>query len=503
MGKTGGGGHLSVIDWTVWQWLGVIQHELLLFAAVFFLIGAVDDFAVDLAWIWLKLRGRAQTPVLDRPALAGPLPGPVAVFVPAWDEADVIGKTIAHMSRVWPQRDLRLYIGVYCNDPATIAAAMRGAASDRRVRIVILDCAGPSTKADCLNRLYTAMEEDERRLDQRFTAVVFHDAEDMADPAGLGLLAHTIANGAQFAQLPVEPLPQSGRDWLGSHYCEEFAESHGKAMVVREAMHAALPAAGVGCAIGRDMLETLCRERAAPVPFEPESLTEDYELGLAVARLGGQCRFVRVRGDDGALIATRAYFPSRLVTVVRQKTRWVHGIALQGWDRTGWWGGAADGWMRLRDRRGPLSALVLLAGYTMFALTVLSWIAVEAGAAPATELSPLLAVLLLLNLVFFAWRALWRFAFTARSYGIGEGLAAVARIPVTNVIAIMAGWRALRDYTRTFRGRPATWDKTAHDLHPARARRAAAAAGPNAGDSRYVREPRGSGIAGLAAQRAG
>jgi hypothetical protein len=54
-----------------------------------------------------------------------------------------------------------------------------------------------------------------------------------------------------------------------------------------------------------------------------------------------------------------------------------------------------------------------------------------------------LATLLVANLASFAWRALMRFAFTAREYGWREGLMAVVRIPLANVIAIMAGRRAL------------------------------------------------------------
>ena len=70
--------------------------------------------------------------------------------------------------------------------------------------------------------------------------MVFHDAEDMVDPAALGLLDEAIADGADFVQLPVEPLVPRQRRWLarhiGSHYCEEFAEAHGKALVVRDAL---------------------------------------------------------------------------------------------------------------------------------------------------------------------------------------------------------------------------------------------------------------------------
>lgn len=451
-----------------WQWLAVFQRELLLFAGVFFLLGALDDLAVDLCWFWLKCRGRVRDAIVDRERLRGNrLTGPTAVMIPAWDEALVLPITIAHILRAWPQENLHLYIGVYNNDPATKAAAQKGAAGDPRVRIVTIDVPGPSTKADCLNRLFTVLCEDEARRGEQFAALVFHDAEDLVDPAGLGLLDRAIADGADFAQLPVEPLPQSGRNWLGSHYCEEFAEAHGKAMVVRGALGAALPAAGVGCAVARPMFDLLCERRGADVPFEPHSLTEDYELGLAVGQLGGTCRFIRARGKDGALVATRAYFPGRLENIVRQKTRWVHGIALQGWDRTGWTGGILEAWMRLRDRRGPLSALVLLAGYALLFLTLMGWGASAFGAAEPAPLSSVVLVLLFANLAFFVWRAAMRFAFTTREYGWREGLRAILRIPIANIIAIMSGWRAVKEYARDLGGQVAQWDKTDHDSHPA------------------------------------
>lgn len=453
----------------IWQFLALIQYELLLFAGVFFLVGAIDDFAVDLAWLWLKLTGRARTAKVDRGQLQfKPLGSPVAVFIPAWQESEVISVTIRHLLNVWPQENLRLYIGVYRNDPATLEAAVNAAQGDVRLRVVIHDRDGPSTKADCLNRLYEAMSDDERRSATRVSCVLFHDAEDMVDPAGLGLLDWAITEGADFAQLPVEPLPQASRDWLGSHYCEEFAEAHGKAMVVRSAVGAALPAAGVGCAMERGALETLASDSREGVPFDPASLTEDYELGLAIAEQGGRCRFVRARGEDDQLIATRAFFPSKLSEIVRQKTRWVHGIALQGWDRTGWSGGAAETWMRARDRRGPLTALVLALGYILLALTLVISIASAFGLCPALEVSPLMFALITANLCFLGWRIAWRFLFTARNYGVAEGVFAVIRLPVTNIIAIMAGRRAIIAYWRTFFGRGIVWDKTAHSRHPAK-----------------------------------
>jgi len=454
----------------IWQFLALIQYELLLFAGVFFLIGALDDVAVDLAWLWLKLTGRARTPKVDRLELQSrPLDGPVAVFIPAWHEAQVINDTIRHLLAVWSQKHLRLYVGIYRNDPATLKAAVLAAQGDTRLRVVIHDRDGPSTKADCLNRIFEAMGDDERRSAKRFAAVLFHDAEDMVDPAGLGLLDWAISEGADFAQLPVEPLPQASKDWLGSHYCEEFAEAHGKAMVVRSAVGAALPAAGVGCAMARGALDKLADDSRDGVPFDPASLTEDYELGLAIAEQGGRCQFVRARGEDDQLIATRAFFPSSFNEIVRQKTRWVHGISLQGWDRTGWNGGVAEIWMRARDRRGPFTALVLALGYLLLVLTLIISIAGVFGMSPPIVVSPLMFTLIMANLCFFAWRIVWRFLFTARNYGIAEGIFAVIRLPVTNIIAIMAGHRAVFAYLRTFFGRGIVWDKTAHSRHPAKA----------------------------------
>lgn len=466
---------MSITEPGLWQGLALLQHELLLFAGVFFLVGALDDLAVDAAWLWLRLRGRAVTATRQRASLMHRnLAGPVAVLIPAWHEAAVIGQTIRYLLATWPQSELRLYVGCYRNDPATIAAAIEAGRGDPRFRLVIHGREGPTTKADCLNRLFAALTLDEERSGQRFAMLVFHDAEDMVDPGALGLLDETIAGGADFVQLPVEPLVPRHRSWLarhiGAHYCEEFAEAHGKAMVVRDALGAGLPGAGVGCAASRRALDWLVArhriEGGGGQPFASDSLTEDYELGLAIAAAGGRCRFVRVRGEDGRLIATRAFFPHRFENVVRQKARWVLGISLQGWDRVGWAGGLVEYWMRFRDRRGPLTALVLLVGYVLVVLTGAMLTMVTLGFAEPPPITPLLAAVLIANGAAFVWRIAMRFAFTAREYGLAEGVFAVLRLPLANVIAIIAGRRALFAYARTLRGGAAAWDKTEHDAHP-------------------------------------
>lgn len=446
-------------------WLALVERELLLFASVFFLFGALDELAIDASWLWLRLTRRVRSWRVSREDLRErQLSGGAAVMIPAWQEDRVIGGTIAHALAAWPQADLRIYVGCYRNDPRTAAAVMAGAGTDPRVRLVVHDRAGPSTKADCLNRLYAALQADEARMGRDFRMIVLHDAEDLVDPAALGLLDRAM-DDADFAQLPVLPMPQPGSRWIGSHYCEEFAEAHGKNMVVRDAFGAGLPAAGVGCAFSRAMLGQIAQMRGGG-PFAIDSLTEDYELGLGIKANGGRSRFLRVRGQDGQLVATRACFPDRLEAAVRQKARWVHGIALQGWDRIGWAAGPVECWMYLRDRRGPINALVLLAAYL---LLLVSGVLVLAGAAgqvtqPMQD-DPVLSAALLVNLGSFAWRAVMRFAFTTREFGWREGLRAILRIPMANIIAIMAGRRAVIAYIRTLLGAAPVWDKTAHRAH--------------------------------------
>ncbi len=457
------------------QVLALAEHELLVFAAFWFTIGLFDELGLDLAYLWLRLTRRTRTVRLAPGYGVDRLMGPVAVMIPAFREAAVIGTTIAHALKAWPQQELQLYVGCYRNDPATLAAAMAAAARDPRVRLVVHGAEGPTTKADCLNRLYRALCDDEQRRQRWFRAVVLHDAEDMVHPAALQAIDAAVS-AVDFVQLPVRPglLPQSR--WVAGHYADEFTESHAKALVVRSALGASLPAAGVGCGFARVALERLAERRrdageADAGPFAPECLTEDYELGLTLSAEGRGSAFLRLRDADGNLVATSSYFPARLDQAVRQKTRWIHGIALQGWERLGWSTKPVELWMALRDRRGPLTALVLVAAYLLLLIDAILLLG-EAwtGQALFVPLSAPARVMVALSLAGLGWRLLARLVFTAREYGLAEGLRAVVRVPVGNVIAIMAARRAVAAYLRSLGGGDVVWDKTDHAAHPATAR---------------------------------
>ncbi|MET0250550.1 MAG: glycosyl transferase family protein [Novosphingobium sp.] len=459
--------------YTAFQWLEIAQHELLLFAGIFFLIGSLDELVIDFAWLWLRLTGRATADRFNGDA-AEPLAGRTAVLIPAWREADVVGAMIAHCLEAWRQDEVRLYAGCYRNDPETLAALVGGAGGDPRVRIVVHDADGPTTKADCLNRLYAALVDDERRQGLRARSVLLHDAEDLVHPAELTLIDRAL-DQADFVQLPVMPVPQRHSRFVAGHYGDEFAEAHGKALVVRDRLGAGLPAAGVGCGFARDALERIATVRGqGGDPFAAECLTEDYELGLLIGESGGRSRFLRIRDASGELVATREFFPAKLDYAVRQKTRWMHGIAFQGWDRLGWNARPVELWMRLRDRRGPLTALVLAAAYALVVMWGLLLLAEALGWHHARPFGRAIRTILWINFAAVLWRGAFRFAFTTRAYGPVEGMLALLRIPVANVIAIIAGRRATVAYLRTLAGGQPTWEKTIHHHHPATLRAAEA-----------------------------
>jgi adsorption protein B len=190
-------------------------------------------------------------------------------------------------------------------------------------------------------------------------------------------------------------------------------------------------------------------------------MTEDYEVGLRIGALGLKTMFVRIPATpaERGVVATRGHFPATLGDAVRQKARWLGGIALSGWDRLGWTGGLGERWMRMRDRRGPLAALLLIAAYAAALLWAQLWVAEAMGAPVHARMTPLLTLLLTVNFGLLAWRALMRAFFTASAYGWVEGLLSIPRLVVGNIIAVLAAGRAVSLHLS---GGAKRWDKTRH-----------------------------------------
>jgi glycosyl transferase family 2 len=436
--------------------------ELALFAGVGFLLFALNDVLVDVIYfgraIWRALAIYTRYPrafASDLPDNAEP--GFIAILVPAWDESSVIAAMLRSTLARLDYPNYRIFVGHYRNDPATAAAI--ASVADERIEAVEVQADGPTTKADCLNRLHEALVAFETRSGCLAKAVVLHDAEDVVHPLELKIFDWLIGRAAVI-QLPVLPLPDPHSTWIGGHYCDEFAEAHVKELVVREAVGAAIPLAGVGCAIARGPLERLAAEEGGK-PFAGNSMTEDYEIGLRIGAMGLKTMFVRIpaRTGERGVVASRGHFPATLGSAVRQKARWLGGIALTGWDRLGWRGSIGERWMRMRDRRGPLAALLLLAAYGAALLWSQLWLAQLLGAPIHARFDPALVTLLTINAWLLGWRILMRAAFTTYAYGPGEGLLSIPRLVVGNVIAMLAAARALSLHIG---GGATQWDKTRH-----------------------------------------
>jgi adsorption protein B len=285
-------------------------------------------------------------------------------------------------------------------------------------------------------------------------------------------------------QLPVESLKTRWCQLTGGHYLDEFAQSHYKDMVVREALGGPIPAAGVGVAFSRRALDLVCAKRNNEL-FSIDSLTEDYEFGLRLGELKLKQAFVRfavtrtvvkknpftgtpvyVARPD--VVCVREYFPNQFRYSVRQKSRWVVGITLQGWRNLGWSGGLATRYMLFRDRKAIMTNMANLLGYLLVLLVTGMWI-IESVFPDAYHYPPLLEKrspmwnLLLVNGVLFAVRVLMRGYCVYKVHDPQQALLSFPRMIWGNFVNFLATARAINQYMQFLKtGKFIKWDKTAH-----------------------------------------
>ena len=441
--------------------VAAVARELALFASLGLLLSGLDDVAIDAMWLvragWRRLFVYSRHPHATAAKLSPRVEGRIALFIPAWDEGAFIGDMVRAALATLGDRDYRLYVGIYPNDPDS--RRVLAAIGDERLRVAVNPRPGPTTKADCLNTLWRALAADDTARGERSVAVVLHDAEDRMHPDEL-VVYRALLDRFDFVQLPVMPIVNRDSLFIEGHYADEFAESHGKEMVVRDALGGGIPAAGVGCAFRCDTLERIAVARAGQ-PFDAASLVEDYELGLRLAEVGARRAFVRVRDRQGrAVVAVHSCFPTTVAATVRQKSRWIAGIALAGWDRLGWRGGFAELWFRMHDRKALIAALLLLAAYVDTLLFGVVAVGNLLWGVPMPPLGPVLDWLLFGCSLLLVWRLVMRMVFTWRQYGAMQGLLAIPRVLVSNAIAILAVRRAVDVYLRARRDGVVRWDKT-------------------------------------------
>lgn len=450
-------------------YLAFLKHLVPLVAAGIAL-SCMGDLVMDALYglQWLSSRRQRRGPALTAQQMARKPADWIAIFVPAREEANVIGKMLRNTLAELDYPRYRIFVGTYPDDPATQAAVRAVAKTDSRVLHIVADHSKEnSSKAANLNGMYRAMLDVEARGHPPFKAVVLHDAEDMAHPLELHVFNWHIPAKA-LVQLPVQPRPHENAPWWAHTYLEEFAVAHSRDMVVRNWLGASLPSAGVGCAFSRPALEAAIRQNGG-APFRTLSKTEDYELGISLGLQGFPALMAHVPASplDPASIATTSLFPKTFRAAARQRSRWLLGITLGGWRRFGWPHRLADCYMLLRDRKALPCALLNLAALFLFpqlvVFTLLRQTPALADCPPLIEPGSYTAHLLWFNMAALAWHSLRRMLITARIYGWKEGALSIPRSAYGILIHADAARLALYDDLREIiTGIPAPWRKTMH-----------------------------------------
>jgi len=438
---------------------------LIAWLAVAIFISGLDDLVVDVVWIYSRLTKPRRPHRLSGGPQAHNEPR-IAIFVPLWHEHEVIANMVEHNIAAIDYRNYEFFLGAYPNDQPTIAAIHGLERRYGHVHVSLCPHDGPTSKADCLNWIYQRMLMYEEETSQRFSLVLIHDAEDLIHPHSLREIARN-AQQNDMIQIPVLPLPTRVHQFVHGIYCDEFAEVQIKDMIVRRVMGSFTPSAGVGTAYSRAALQKLAQASSNRV-FEPACLTEDYENGMRLHGLGCSQAFVPLTRSAKGFLATREYFPRTIRAAIRQRTRWVTGIALQTWERHGWRGSPGTMYWFWRDRKGLIGNPLSLFCNLVFFYGLLSGIVAGLARMPwdlCRSVDPSIAAATFYIVLF---RTTVRMMCVARVYGFIFALAIPLRSFCANYINATASFLALCHFVSAkVRGRPLVWLKTEH-AYPSR-----------------------------------
>jgi adsorption protein B len=477
-GVTGEAIHGCVLAyWDVLRWAVMVS-------AVLILVSSLDDLLIDLAY-WIRL-GVRFCMFWDRPPpqkwLDRAPQKRIAIMVPAWQESDVIANMVANTNKTFDYGPYDIFVGVYANDAETRREVDKVRRRFPNVHRAEVPHDGPTSKADCLNWLVQNILKHEQRTGERFDVFLMHDAEDVVHPYGLKTVNWFIEDSAMI-QLPVLSMNRAWNRLVACHYMDEFAEFHTKDLPVRSALTGMTPSAGVATAFHRAAMLALVKEKNG-LPFNTDSLTEDYDVGHRLSAMGFPSTFVRyharvprqrkawvrkgmVAHRPRELVATKEFFPDKATTSIRQKARWMLGISIMGWAQLGWFGSLINRYYLFRDRKALITAPTGMFGYVIV-VQVLGYLGIEQLWPEVVDLPPVIDrqwvwVIVTINFLFLVNRILHRAWFTGTNHGLGHVPLTPIRIIVSNLISFGAFWRASRQYLgHLITRRPIAWDKTQH-----------------------------------------
>jgi adsorption protein B len=441
--------------------------------AFWVLINGIDEVLIDIAGLFSCVRRRFSTDPHHRAPSEEELdavpPRLMAIFVSTWKEHKVIQRMIDNNEEKLNYQRYEFFVGAYPNDSLTIEAVKEVMKRYPNVHLGLTPHDGPTSKADNLNWIYQRMLLYEQERGVRFDMILTHDAEDLMDPDALRWINY-YAQWNDMIQIPVLALPTRFGQLSHGVYCDEFAEFQFKDMPARQLLGGFIPSNGVGTGFSRRALEMLAETYSNRI-FEPACMTEDYENGFRIKRLGLAQKFVPIHFRHGRPIATREYFALWFRMAIRQRTRWIMGITLQSWE----YHSASETFRYLywfwRDRKGLVGNLITPMANILFVFGLSSWTwsrATHHAWILARELSPFYTICMV-GLSIQAFQTTIRAVCSARIYGWRFACGVPIRVIAANVINCIATLRAICIYANArIHRRPLKWLKTEH-AYPNRA----------------------------------
>jgi bacteriophage N4 adsorption protein B len=427
---------------------------LLFMVSILITVSSLDDAFIDLLAVGIV---RFRVPGLVDRAHAIPK---TAVFVANWHEEDVLGKMVeGNLARIQAP-EVSFFLGVYPNDTGTVRVAKKlEAKHPDRVRVIINTLPGPTSKGQMLNEMFSQVLSSDDCPDM----VVLHDSEDVIDPRTFQIYA-AYSREYDYIQVPVFSLNRGKGAHVASTYMDEFAERHTREMIVRDAVGACIPSAGVGTCMTKKLLKHFLRTRGQVLMSG--TVTEDYILGVEAKREGFKCVFAAVsaNADEGLdFVATREFFPKTLAASIKQKARWVYGINFEAMCRLGWKGGPWDFYFFVRDRKGLITNFLPPLSLALLALLILGYL--DLSEMP-TSLEPVFVLSMWTNLIALIVRYIVRVTACRKVYGRFDWFGVAVRWPVAlyiNMVAVFRAWKAYLGESE-FATKPIVWSKTVHEL---------------------------------------
>lgn len=428
------------------------------------LIYTLDDLFIDLYALVNRIKPQLVTSDFIARIKSTPEKN-IAIIVANWKEADVIGPMIRGNLRNLDYNNYTFFIGIYPNDTPTWEAARKlEDLYPHKVVVIVNTQNGPTSKGQMLNEMARHIFKSEHKTGMKFDLMLMQDSEDVLHRYSLRLMNY-FSSVADFVQIPVFSFNVAAKSLVGGVYIDEFAESHTKDLLVREALGAAVPSAGVGTLLSRSLVLSLQDTQNGDF-LKEDTLTEDYHLGMMTKELGFKSKFacVEYEKENGQreFIATREYFPFNFQASMRQKSRWTLGIAYQGVDNLQWRGATIDKYFMWRDRRGPWnSVLIILSTILLLQFIVAS----SFNVIPEVLTSTAFQTLLMFNMVNMTVRVIQRMRAVARTNARKHVWLVPVRWLLANVINIGATYKAYRQYQEGVRtGKRPVWIKTEHRL---------------------------------------